>query len=166
MAGKNKNAKKKAALLATGTVAQNRRARHDYSIEETVECGIVLAGTEVKSLRSGTVSLSDAFAGPKDGELWLQNVHIGEYPNAHQKMQHKPKRDRKLLVKRKEMDRLTGLVRRDGMSLIPMSLYFNDRGICKLSLGLAKGKKSVDKRESIKERDWKKKQGRLMRELG
>ncbi|MDX1739229.1 MAG: SsrA-binding protein SmpB [Alphaproteobacteria bacterium] len=166
MAGKNKNAKRKAALLSTGTVAQNRRARHDYAITETIECGVVLRGTEVKSLRSGTVSLSDAYAAPKDGELWLMNVHIGEYPNAHQKMQHKPKRERKLLVKKKELDRLSGLVRMDGVTLIPLSLYFNDRGILKLSLGLGKGKKNVDKRETVKERDWKKKQGRLMREYG
>lgn len=166
MAGKNKNAKDKKAMLATGTVAKNRRARHDYSIEETMECGVVLMGTEVKSLRNGTVSLSDAYAAPKEGELWLMNVHIGEYPNAHKSIQHAPKRPRKLLVKKKELDKLTAMVRRDGMSLIPMSMYFNPRGVLKLSLGLAKGKKAADKRESIKERDWKKSQGRLMRDRG
>ncbi len=166
MAGKNKNAKDKAALLATGTVAKNRRARHDYTIEETLECGIMLFGTEVKALRSGTVALSDSYAMPKNGELWLLNVHIGEYPNAPAKLQHKPKRERKLLVKKKEYEKLASAVKQDGMSLIPMALYFNDRGILKLSLGLAKGKKAPDKRAASKERDWKKDQGRILRDRG
>lgn len=166
MAGKNKNANKKAALLETGTVARNRRARHDYAIEEEFEAGIVLTGTEVKSLRNGTCSLSDAYAGPKDGEIWLFNVYIGEYSHAHKKQQHEPKRPRKLLLHKRERNKLLGAVKRDGMTLVPLSLYFNKRGILKLSIGLAKGKSTVDKRESIKERDWKRKQGRLMRDLG
>ena len=165
MAGKNKNKNKK-AKYETGTVAVNRRARYDYAIEETIEAGVVLSGTEVKSLRTGTVSLSDAYAGPKGGELYIFNVHIPEYPNAPAKFQHEPKRPRKLLVHRKELAHLIGSVKRDGVTLVPMSLYFNSRGILKLSLGLGKGKKSIDKRDTIKDRDWQRKKGRLMRDLG
>ncbi|RED53454.1 SsrA-binding protein SmpB [Aestuariispira insulae] len=166
MAGKNKNTKKNKTALETGRVATNRRARYDYEIIETLEAGLVLTGTEVKSLRMGTISLSDAYAGPKNGELYLFNVHIGEYPHAHIKQQHEPKRPRKVLVHKKELARLLGAVTRDGMTLVPMSLYFNDRGILKLSLGLAKGKKTVDKRDSIKKRDWERRKGSIMRELG
>ena len=166
MAGKNKNTKKNKEALATGRVATNRRAKFDYEIVDTLEAGLVLTGTEVKSLRMGTISLSDAYAGPKDGELYLFNVHIGEYPHAHAKMQHTPKRPRKMLVHKKERDRLLGAVTRDGMTLVPMSMYFNSRGILKLSLGLAKGKKTVDKRESIKKRDWERRKGTLLRDLG
>ena len=166
MAGKNKNTKRNKAALETGRVATNRRARFDYEVVETFEAGMVLTGTEVKSLRMGTISLSDAYAGPKNGELYLFNVHIGEYPHAHAKQQHEPKRPRKLLVHKKERERLLGAVTRDGMTLVPMSMYFNSRGILKLSLGLAKGKKTVDKRESIKKRDWERRKGSIMREMG
>jgi len=148
------------------TVARNRRAHYEYEILETVEAGLMLTGTEVKSLRLGGLSLSDAYAGPKDDGLYLFNVHIGPYPNAHPKLQHEAKRPRKLLMHRREINRLAGAVRRDGMTLVPISLYFNNRGLAKMSLGLGKGKKTVDKRETIKERDWKRRQGRVMRELG
>ncbi len=163
MAGKNKKKKKD---LTGGTVAMNRRARFDYAIEETIEAGIVLTGTEVKSLRISGASLNEAYAGLKDGELYLFNVHISEYPNAPKAFQHDPKRLRKLLVHRRERDKLIGAIKRDGMTLVPLSMFFNHRGICKLSLGLAKGKKAVDKRETIKERDWQRRKGNLLREAG
>lgn len=164
MAGKNKNEKKK-MKFETGTVASNRRARHDYEILETFEAGLMLTGTEVKSLRSGAVSLSDAYAGPKDGEMFLYNVHIGPYANAPRKLQHEPKRPRKVLLKKKEIDKLFGAVKRDGQTLIPLSLYFNDRGLLKMSIGLAKGKNTVDKRQTIKDRDWNRNKSRLLRDM-
>ena len=145
--------------------AQNRRARHDYSIEETLEAGIVLLGPEVKSLREGKASLQDAFAQPKDGELYLYNAFIPEYAAATH-FKHAPKRPRKLLVHKRERDRLMLAVKREGMTLVPLSLYFNPRGIAKVELGLAKGRRKVDKRQAIKERDWKRDQQRLMRVKG
>jgi len=164
MAGKNKNEKKK-LKFESGTVATNRRARHDYEILETFEAGLMLLGTEVKSLRMGAISISDAYAGPKNGEMYLYNVHIGPYANAPKKLQHELKRPRKVLLKKKEIDKLLGAVKRDGQTIIPLSLYFNDRGILKMSLGLAKGKNTIDKRQTIKDRDWDRKKSRLMRDF-
>ncbi|MCR9219705.1 MAG: SsrA-binding protein SmpB [Alphaproteobacteria bacterium] len=158
--------KKPSPLTSTGTIAVNRRAKFDYAIEEEVEAGLVLTGTEVKSLRRGTVNLSDAYAGPKDGELFLFNLHIGEYPNAPQKFQHEPKRPRKLLLHKRERDRLLGAQKQGGYTLIPLRLYFNNRGICKLALGLGKGKRAVDKRQTIKEREWQRKKASVMKEYG
>ncbi|MEX0921192.1 MAG: SsrA-binding protein SmpB [Rhodovibrionaceae bacterium] len=146
-------------------VAQNRKARHNYQIEENVEAGLALMGTEVKSLRAGKASLGEAYAGESKGELYLFNAHIGEYPPA-QRFNHEPRRPRKLLVHKRELDRLLGQVRRDGYTLVPLSIYFNDRGIAKLDLGLAKGKRSFDKREDIKKRDWQRQKARLLREEG
>lgn len=146
-------------------VAQNRQAHYAYYIEETLEVGIVLTGTEVKSLRLGRTSLNEAYAGPKDDGIYLFNMHISPYPHAHRTLQHEPKRPRKLLMHRRESNRLSGAVRRDGVTLVPLRLYFNRRGLLKLALGLGKGKKTVDKRETVKERDWKRRQGRLMREM-
>ena len=163
MAGKNKGKNKN---LMDGTVAVNRRARFDYEILETIEAGLVLMGTEVKALRNNGASLNEAYAGIKDGELYLFNVQIAEYPNAPRAFQHEPKRLRKLLVHKKERDKLIGAIKRDGMTLVPLSLFFNGRGLCKLSLGLAKGKKAHDKRETIKERDWQRRKGQLLREAG
>ncbi|RVU34844.1 SsrA-binding protein SmpB [Hwanghaeella grinnelliae] len=163
MAGKNKG---KGRALSSGTVAMNRRARFDYEILETIEAGLVLTGTEVKALRISGASLNEAYAGIKDGELYLFNVHIPEYPNAPVAFQHEPKRLRKLLVHKKQRDKLIGAIKRDGMTLVPVSLFFNHRGLCKLSLGLAKGKKAHDKRETIKERDWNRRKGQLLREAG
>lgn len=142
--------------------AQNRKARHDYFIEDTLEAGMMLLGTEVKSLRTGRASIAEAFAVEKDGALWLVNAFIPEYESAS-RFNHLPRRARKLLVRKREMTRLLGSITRDGMTLIPLAIYFNDRGIAKLQLGLAKGKKKVDKRESIKERDWKRDKAREMR---
>lgn len=153
---------KKAALMATGTVAVNRRARYDYAIEEEFEAGLMLTGTEVKSLRSGSVNLSDAYAGPKGGGVHLYNLHIGEYSNAPNRDQHEPKRIRKLLLHKREVDRLVGAIQRDGMTLVPLRLYFNNRGIAKMALGLGKGKKAQDKRQDIKDRDWKRQKAQLL----
>lgn len=143
-------------------VAQNRRARRDYFIEETIEAGLMLMGSEVKSLRGGKVSLAEAYAGPKDGDLYLLNCTIDVYPNARN-FNHEPRRPRKLLVHRRERDRLLGAVKRDGVTLIPLKIYFNARGMAKLELGLAKGRKMHDKRELEKSRDWQRQKARLMR---
>lgn len=144
---------------------QNRKARHDYFIEDTIECGLVLTGTEVKSLRKGGASIQEAFAGPKDGDLYLLNAHIPEY-EAATRFNHAPRRPRKLLVRRREREKLMGAVQRQGITLIPLSLYFNARGIAKLALGLAKGKRKVDKRETQKKRDWQRDKARLLRAKG
>jgi len=144
-------------------VAQNRRARRDYIIEETLEAGIALMGTEVKSLRGGKVSLAEAYAGPKDGDLYLLNCTIDEYPNARN-FNHEPRRPRKLLVHRRERDRLLGAVKREGVTLVPLKIYFNARGRAKLELGLAKGRKKHDKRELEKSRDWQRQKARVMRD--
>lgn len=145
--------------------AENRRARHDYSIAETVEAGLILTGSEVKSLRAGQASLAESYAGPKDGALWLINCHIPPYKQAGQ-MNHEERRPRKLLLHKRELERLLAAVKREGVTLVPLKLYFNERGIAKLLLGLAKGKKKQDKRQADKDRDWKRQQARLMREKG
>lgn len=154
--------KKGSGLISTGLVAQNRRARHDYKIEETLEVGLILTGSEVKSLRTGQGSINEAFAAEKNGELWLINAHIPEY-KASQHFGHTPRRDRKLLLHARQIERLTGLVRREGATLAPLRLYFNDRGRAKLEIGLATGKRQVDKRNAIKDRDWKRNQARMLR---
>lgn len=147
-------------------VALNKRARFDYFIEETIEAGIVLFGSEVKSLRSGKGSIVESYASDEKGdELFLINAFIPEYYEAN-RFNHNPRRARKLLVRRRELDRLLIAIRRKGMTLIPLSLYFNERGIAKLELGLATGKKKSDKRETEKERDWQREKGRLMRDKG
>jgi SsrA-binding protein len=143
--------------------AQNRRARHEYFIDATVEAGIVLFGTEVKSLRSGQASIAEAYAGEVDGELFLLNAHIPEYQQAHRLLQHPVKRPRKLLLHRKEAAKLLGSIRREGVTIIPLSVYFNPRGIAKVELGLARGKRKADKRDAEKDRDWQRDKARLMR---
>ena len=153
------------APLPERVAARNRRARHEYFIIETLEAGVMLSGTEVKALRNGSASIAEAYAGEKDGELYLLNAYVPEYKPA-QRFNHEPKRARKLLVKRKELDKLLGSIRRDGVTLVPLSIYFNERGIAKVELGLAKGKKKGDKRETEKARDWQREKGRLMREKG
>jgi SsrA-binding protein len=157
MAGKGKGPGKIAA--------QNRKARHDYLIEDRIEAGIVLAGTEVKSLREGKASIVEAYAGEKDGDLYLMNAYIPEYTAARH-FNHEPRRARKLLVHRRERNKLLGAVAREGMTLVPLSIYFNARGIAKVELALARGKRAVDKRAAIKERDWQRQKARLMREKG
>jgi SsrA-binding protein len=145
--------------------AQNRRARFDYHIEDTIEAGLVLTGSEVKTLRLGRASINEAFATEKDGEMWLLNAYFPEYEAAN-RFNHEPRRPRKLLLKRREMGRLIGQIQRAGITLVPISIYFNARGIAKVELGLGKGKRKVDKRDTEKERDWKREQGRLLRERG
>lgn len=146
-------------------VAENRRARFDYLIEETMEAGIQLLGTEVKALRSGRANIAESYASPEKGELWLINAYIPEYAPAAQ-FNHEPRRPRKLLVKSRELKKLVGAVEREGRTIAPLKLYFNDRGVAKLLIGLAKGKKAHDKRASEKDRDWKRQQGRLLRDRG
>ena len=148
---------------ADATVAQNRRARFDYHIEDTVEAGRVLTGTEVKSLRANSASLGESYAGPKAGAIYLINAHIPEYQQAGIKMNHEPRRPRKLLLHKREQERLMGQVRRGGYTLVPMRIYFNGRGIAKCELGLAKGKKQHDKRQTQRDRDWQRQKSRLMR---
>lgn len=146
---------------ARKVAATNRRARHDYSIESTLEAGLVLLGTEVKSLRAGGATIADAHAATRDGELWLIDAHIPEYKSGN-RFNHEPRRPRKLLVAKREMEKLAGKVTREGMTLVPLQLYFNPRGIAKIELGLAKGRKKADKREAIATRDWKRDQARLL----
>jgi SsrA-binding protein len=145
--------------------AQNRRARHDFQIDSTLEAGIMLLGTEVKSLRAGKASLGESWAGEKDGDLYLLNANIPEYAAGNQ-FNHEPKRPRKLLVHKRERVKLLSAIKREGMTLVPLSLYFNPRGIAKVELGLAKGKKKGDKRESSKQRDWQRDKARLLRAKG
>jgi SsrA-binding protein len=145
--------------------AQNRRPRYDYAIGDTVDAGMVLTGTEVKSLRLGRVSINEAFATEKDGEFWLYNSYFPEYESAN-RFNHEPRRARKLLLKRREIKKLLGQTQRQGMTLIPLSIYFNDRGIAKMQLGLAHGKRKADKRATEKEKDWKRDQQRLVRTRG
>ncbi|MGB0625245.1 MAG: SsrA-binding protein SmpB [Alphaproteobacteria bacterium] len=149
-----------------GTIAaQNRKARHDYTIEDNIEAGLVLTGPEVKSLREGKGSLVDAWAGERDGELWMFNSYIPKYAPARN-TPHEERRARKLLVSRREMDRLFGAIHRDGITLVPLSIYFNKRGIAKVDLGIAAGKKKYDKRQAEKKRDWDRQKARLIREHG
>lgn len=142
--------------------AQNRKARHDYAIGETLEAGMALLGSEVKSLRLGRCSINEAFAVERDGDFWLVNAHFPEYDSAN-RFNHQPRRARKLLLRKREVARLLGAVQREGMSLIPLSIYFNARGFAKCQLGLAQGKRKIDKRAAIKERDWKREQQRLLK---
>lgn len=150
---------------AQQVAVQNRRARHEYLIEDSVEAGLVLMGSEVKSLRAGKASLGEAYAGEQSGELYLLNAHIAEYSPAN-RFGHSPKRARKLLLHKRERDRLLGQIRREGYTLVPLSIYFNDRGIAKLTLGLARGKKKADKREAAKQRDWQREKARILKAQG
>lgn len=149
-----------------GPVAENRKARHEYLIKETFEAGLALRGTEVKSLRKGQANIAESYAAIEDGGIWLINATIPEYPGAGPFFQHEPRRKRQLLMKRKEIHKLAIASDRQGMTIIPLELYFNDRGIAKLKLGLAQGKKLHDKRESEKKRDWDREKARLLREKG
>ena len=147
--------------ISTGRIAENRRARHDYQIEETFEAGIILHGSEVKSLRTGRASIAESYAGDNNGRLALFNANIPVYPAS--RGNHQPKRVRELLVSRKQRNRLLGLIRREGVTLVPLSLYFNDRGLAKLQIGLAKGRKKEDKRQAERDRDWSRQKQRLLR---
>lgn len=146
-------------------IADNRKARHNYEFIETMEAGLQLVGTEVKSLRNGKANIAESYATEEDGELWLINSYIPEYLEAN-RFNHNPRRRRKLLLHKKQMAQLANAVNREGMTIVPNRLYFNDRGVAKLQIVLAKGRKAHDKREHDKERDWKREQGRLLRDRG
>ncbi|MBJ3775240.1 SsrA-binding protein SmpB [Acuticoccus mangrovi] len=147
------------------TVAENRKARFNYEILDTIEAGIQLAGTEVKSLREGRSNIAESYAGESGGELWLYNAYVPEYQQAG-RFNHETKRPRKLLLHRREMNKLIGAVAQEGLTIVPLRMYFNARGMAKVLLGLARGKKTHDKRESQKQRDWQRDKARLLRERG
>jgi len=146
-------------------VAENRRARFEYAVDEVFEAGIALTGTEVKSLRFGEGTIAESYAEVKNGELWLVNSNIPEFSHGN-RYNHEPRRPRKLLMKEREISRLQGSVERKGMTLVPLSVYFNGRGRAKVELALAKGKNLADKRATIKDREWKRDAARIMRERG
>ncbi|MEJ6594373.1 SsrA-binding protein SmpB [Parasphingorhabdus sp.] len=146
-------------------VAENRRARYDYFLDDKFEAGIMLTGTEVKSLRFGSGTIAESYAEVKDDEVWLINANIQEWSHGN-RYNHTPTRPRKLLLSRRQINKLHGAVMRKGMTIVPLSIYFNSKGRAKLELALAKGKKAPDKRQTEKDRDWKRQQGRLMREHG
>jgi SsrA-binding protein len=146
-------------------VAENRKARHAYDIEEVLEAGIALAGSEVKSLRQGKANIAESYATEEGGEIYVINAHIPGYLQAN-RFNHEERRPRKLLLHKNEIAKLIGAVRREGMTLVPLRLYFNDRGRAKLELALARGRKLHDKREVEKERDWNRQKARLLREKG
>jgi SsrA-binding protein len=146
-------------------VADNRKARFNYEIGEVFEAGIALTGTEVKSLRQGRATIAEAYADARRGEIWLVNANIAEYLQGG-RFNHAPKRVRKLLLHRRQIDKLAGAVEREGMTIVPLKLYFNERGRAKLELALARGKKLHDKRETEKKRSWERERGRLMRAKG
>jgi len=147
------------------TVAENRRGRFDYLISDVVEAGLMLTGTEVKALREGKANIAESYASPEDGELWLINANIPAY-SAGNRQNHEPKRKRKLLLHKREIARLAQAVKRKGMTLVPLKLYFNERGVAKLELGLGQGKKLRDKRDAAKDRDWSRQKQRLLRDRG
>ena len=168
MSGKSKNKKKAGTGGQDGNyrvISDNRKARYNFEIEDVFEAGLVLQGSEVKSLRNGKANIAESYAAEENGELWLINAYIPEYLQAN-RFNHQPRRARKLLLKKREIARLIGAVQREGMTIVPLKLYFNARGIAKLSLALARGKKLHDKRQSAKDRDWSRQKARLMREKG
>jgi len=150
---------------ASRTAALNRRARFNYEIGQVYEAGIALTGTEIKSLRQGHSNIADSYAGEKGGELWLYNAYIPEYLQAN-RFNHETRRPRKLLLHRREIGRLVGAVDKEGMTIVPLRVYFNDRGRAKVELAVARGKKLHDKRETERNRDWGREKARLMRDKG
>ena len=146
-------------------VADNRKARFNYEIGETYEAGIALTGSEVKSLRAGKAAIAESYADARGGEIWLINSNIPEYLQAH-RFNHSPKRPRKLLLHARQINKLAGAVERDGMTIVPLKLYFNEKGRAKLEIALARGKKVHDKRQTEKKRSWERERGRLMRQKG
>ena len=147
-------------------VAENRKARFNYEIGDTFEAGIALTGSEVKSLRSGKATIAESYADARGGELWLVNANIPEYLQAGPFNNHAPKRPRRLLLHQREIERLAGAVEREGMTVVPLKLYFNERGRAKVEIAVARGKKLHDKRETEKKRDWSREKARLMKERG
>lgn len=152
--------------IAGKLIAENRRARFDYFLEETFEAGIALTGSEVKSLRNGRANIAESYAAVEGKEIMLVNADIPPYAQAGPHFNHEPRRHRKLLLKRKQIDQLIGSVQREGRTIIPTKLYWNDKGMAKLELSIAKGKKNHDKREATAARDWQRDKARLMKERG
>ena len=150
---------------AIKVVAENRKARFNYAIEDTIEAGISLTGTEVKSIRNGKSTIAESYADSKNGEIWLINANIPEYLQAN-RFNHEPKRPRKLLLHKKQINKLMGAVEREGMTLVPLKLYFNEKGRAKIEIALARGKKLYDKRQTEKKRSWERERGRLLRAKG
>lgn len=157
---------RKKGLISHGIASQNRKARYDYKIGDTIEAGLALVGPEVKSLRAGRATLTDAWAGERDGEMWLFNAYIPEWQAGSFAAKFEPRRPRKLLLHKRQVRELTGAVTREGITLVPLQIHFNDRGRAKVLLGLAEGKKKHDKRAAIAQRDWQRDKARLMRERG
>jgi SsrA-binding protein len=157
---------RKKGLISHGIAAQNRKARFDYKIGETLEAGVMLVGPEVKSLRAGRATLSEAWAGERNGEMWLFNCYIPEWQAGSFVARFEPRRPRKLLLHRKQVRELIGSITREGTTLVPMDIHFNERGVAKITLGLAEGKKKHDKRAAIAARDWQRDKARLMRDKG
>jgi len=153
----------KQAVAQRRVAAQNRKARYNYFIDETIEAGVMLTGTEVKSLREGRANIGDAYASVQGGELFLVNAHISEYSGGN-RLNHEPLRPRKLLLRKREIERLTAAIQRKGVTLVPLEIYFNPRGIAKVRLGIARGKRQYDKRATTKERDWQRQKARLLRD--
>lgn len=145
-------------------IAENRRARYDYAIEDDLECGIILTGSEVKSLRENTTNIAESYAAVEDGELWLVNSYIAPYDRAM--FGHEERRRRKLLASKRELSRMWNATQREGMTLVPLVMYFNHKGIAKMKIGIAKGKKNHDKRETEAKRDWARQKQRLLRDRG
>ncbi len=159
-----KKKKEKKGMISTDqTVADNRKAKYDYALQDTFEAGVMLTGTEVKSLRLSQCSIKESYVGPKDGALWLFNANISEYQQAGEQQQHHPTRPRKLLLHKREIDKILGAIAREGMTAIATKIYFDKNGRVKLEVALAKGKKTHDKRESDKKRDWGKQKQRLLK---
>ncbi len=144
-------------------IADNKQARFQYEIQETIEAGIALQGSEIKAIRDTGVSLKESYAAGRDSDIVLYNMHIPACSYAHKKLQHEPRRVRKLLLHRREINKLLGASKREGITLVPLKLYFNNRGIAKLALGISKGRKKQDKRAAIKDREWKVEQGRALK---
>lgn len=158
-----KKEKKPELISINETVADNRRARFDYFLEERFEAGIQLSGTEVKSLRHGQCSFNECFAAEKGGEIWLYNCYIGPYNPAGAHLQHESKRPRRLLLHKKQIDKLIGSSKREGYTIVPVKIYFNSRGFAKVEISLAKGKAEHDKRATIKNREWDREKSRVLR---
>ncbi|MFM2129505.1 MAG: hypothetical protein RL477_1051 [Pseudomonadota bacterium] len=156
---------KDARAEAQRYIAQNRKARHNYIIEETIEGGLMLMGSEVKGLRSGGSNINEAYIRADHGELWLVNAHIPEYKFAHRDG-HEARRPRKVLLHKRQMEKILGAIQREGVTAVPLSLYFNARGIAKVEIGIARGRKQHEKRDMIKQRDWQREKARVMRDRG